>query len=147
MLKQKISDDLKTAWKAGETTKKSVLNMLLAAIKNKEIDNKGELTDEQIIATISTEIKKRKDSVEQYEKGGRPELAEGEKAEIDVLMGYMPEQLSDDEIRAKVKEAMAETGISDVKEMGKLIGAVMAKVKGQADGTVVSRIVKEELAK
>lgn len=147
MLKQKISDDLKTAWKAGETTKKSVLNMLLAAIKNKEIDNKGELTDEQIIATISTEIKKRKDSVEQYEKGGRPELAEGEKAEIDVLMGYMPEQLSDDEIRAKVKEAMAETGISDVKEMGKLIGAVMAKVKGQADGTVVSRIVKEELAR
>ena len=147
MLKEKLQQEVKEALKAGDSKKRTLLGMVLSAIKNKEIEKHGELTDEEIIAAISTEIKKRKDSVVQFEKGGRPELAEGEKWEIDMLMVYMPEQMSEEGIRNEVKKTIAETGIKDMKEMGKLIGAVMPKVKGKADGQTVSRIVKEELSK
>src|SRR3989344_3474091 len=133
MIKEKLQKDVKDALKSGDRKKRMVLGMVLAAIKNKEIEKRTELTDEDVIGIISSEIKKRKDSVEQYEKGGRPELADGEKREVEMLMTYMPEQMSEEDVRNEVKKTIAETGIKDVKEIGKLIGAVMAKVKGKAD--------------
>lgn len=145
MLKEKLQQEMKDALKSGDSPKRTLLGMVLSSIKNKEIEKRSELGDDETIAVISSEIKKRKDAVEQYEKGGRPELAEGERKEIETLMAYMPEQMSEEEIRNEVKKTIAETGIKDMKEMGKLIGAVMAKVKGKADGQTVNRLVKEEL--
>lgn len=147
MLKEKIQQDIKNALKSGDSKKRIVLGMVLSAVKNKEIEKRSELGDDDVAAVIASEIKKRKDSIEQFEKGGRPELAEGEKKEAEMLMAYMPEQMSEEEIKTEVKKTIAETGIKDMKEMGKLIGAVMAKVKGKADGQTVNRMVKEELSK
>ncbi len=147
MLKDKLQGDMKEALKSGDSQKRTLLGMVLSAVKNKEIEKRNELTDEDVIGVISSEIKKRKDAVEQFEKGGRPELAEGERKEAEILMTYMPEQMSEEEIRSEIKKVIAETGTKDIKEMGKLIGAVMAKVKGKADGQVVSRLVKEGLSK
>ena len=146
MLKEQLQQDLKNALKSGDSKKRMVLGMVMSVIKNKEIEKRGELSEEDIIAVVSSEIKKRRDSVEQYEKGGRPELAEQEKKEAEMLMAYMPEQMSEDEIRAEVKKVIGETGAKDMKEMGKVIGAVMAKVKGKAAGQMVTQLVKEELA-
>ncbi len=147
MLKEKIQQDIKTALKAGDSKKRTLLGMVSAAIKNKEIEKRSELSDDEVIAVVASEIKKRKDSVEQFKKGGRQELAEGEKKEAEMLMAYMPEQMSEEDVRAEVKKTIAETGTKDIKEMGKVIGAVMAKVKGKADGQLVSRMVKEEISK
>ena len=146
MLKDKIQQDMKDALKSGKSQKRSLLGMAISSIKNKEIEKRGELTDEEIVSVIASEVKKRRDSVEQYQKGGRADLAEQEKKEAEILMAYMPEQMSEDEVRSEVKKAVAQTGAKDIKEMGKVIGAVMAKVKGKADGQLVSRLVKEELS-
>ena len=147
MLKKRLQDDIKTALKSGDKQRRMTLGMVIAAIKNKEIEKRGELSEEEIVAVIASEIKKRRDAVVQYEKGGRPELAEQEKQEMNILMGYMPEQMSEDEIRAEVKKVISEMGAKDIREMGKVIGAVMPKLKGKADGQTVSKIVKEELQK
>ncbi len=145
MLKEKLQQEMKDALKSGNSQKRTLLGMVLSAVKNKEIEKRSELGDDDVIAVIASEIKKRKDAVEQYEKGGRPELAEGERKEAEMLIAYMPEQMSEDEIRAEIKKVISEMGAKDMKEMGKVIGMVMAKVKGKADGQLVSRIVKEEL--
>ncbi|MBI2062143.1 MAG: GatB/YqeY domain-containing protein [Candidatus Yanofskybacteria bacterium] len=147
MLKEKLQQDVKDALKSGDSKKRMVLGMALSAIKNKEIEKRSELSDDGVVAVIASEIKKRKDAVEQYQKGGRPELAEGERGEAEMLMAYMPEQMSEEDVRSEVKKIIAEIGAKDMKEMGKVIGAVMAKVKGKADGQLVSRLVKEELSK
>lgn len=147
MLKEKLQQDVKDALKSGDRKKRMVLGMVLSAIKNKEIEKRGELSEEDIVAVIASEIKKRRDSLDQYQKGGRLDLAEQEKKEAEMLMAYMPEQMSEDEVRAEVKKAVSETGANNMKEMGKVIGAVMAKVKGKADGQIVSQMVKEELSK
>ena len=147
MLKKRLQDDIKTALKSGDKQRRMTLGMVIAAIKNKEIEKRGELSEEEIVAVIASEIKKRRDAVVQYEKGGRPELAEQEKQEMNILMGYMPEQMSEDEIRAEVKKVISEMGAKDIREMGKVIGAVMPKLKGKADGQTVSKIVKEGLQK
>lgn len=147
MLKEKLQQDMKEALKSGDSFKRTLLGMVLSAVKNKEIEKRSELGEDDTIAIISSEIKKRKDAIEQYEKGGRLELAEQEKNEAEMLMVYMPEQMSEEDVRTEVKKAIAETGAKDIKEMGKVIGAIMARVKGKADGQVVSRLVKEELTK
>ena len=147
MLKEKLQQEMKDALKSGNSQKRTLLGMVLSAIKNKEIEKRSELSDEDMISVISTEIKKRKDAMGQFEKGGRPELAEGERKEAEMLMVYMPEQMSEDDVMAEVKKAIVQTGAKEMKEMGKVIGAVMAKVKGKADGQIVSRIVKKELSK
>lgn len=147
MLKEKLQQDVKDALKSGDRKKRMVLGMVLSAIKNKEIEKRGELSEEDIVAVIASEIKKRRDSLDQYQKGGRLDLAEQEKKEAEMLMAYMPEQMSEDEVRAEVKKAVSETGANNMKEMGKVIGAVMTKVKGKADGQIVSQMVKEELSK
>ncbi len=163
MIKDKIKEDLKRAMQEKDKLKLSVLRMVSSAVFNKEKDNRAKLsktseeeskldelsklTDEEVIEVISSEVKKRKDSIEQYEKGGRPDLAGNEKKELKILMDYMPEQISEDEIRKIVKEKMEELGISSLQETGKLMGAIMPQFKGKTDGNMVNKIVQEELKK
>lgn len=161
MLKDKLQQDVKNALKSGDGQRRLVLSLVLSAIKSRELEKRNKLSktetdvtkleeasklnDEEIIEVLSSEIKKRKESIEQYTKGGRPELAEKEQNEIEILMSYMPEQMTEEQVREEVKKAIIQTGAKDIKEIGKVIGTVMAKVKGKADGQTVSRIVKEEL--
>ena len=148
MLKQQLQDQLKQAMKDQDELKKSVLRMLLSAVTYYEINKGGagyEATDEDVLTVIGTQVKQRKDSIEQFEKGGRPELAEKEKKELELLQVYLPAQMSEEEIRSIVKEALEQTKASSPADMGKVMGALMPKVKGKADGSLVSKIVKESL--
>ena len=147
-LKEKITADLKDAMKSGDAKKRDTLRLLDSAIKNTEIEKKKRetgLSDEEIIEVVARSIKQRKDSVSQYEAGGRPELAENEKAEIEILSVYMPEQMSEEKIREAVKEIIAATGMTSKADMGKVMGQAMSKLKCQADGNAVKKIVEEEL--
>ncbi len=145
-LKDTISGDVKVAMKSGEKLKVSTLRMLLSAMKYKEKDLKREPNDEEILQAITTMIKQRKDSVEQYTKGGRDDLASKETSEIEILMEYMPEQLSGEEVKKIIEETATELGLKEMKDMGTLMKASMAKLKGKADGKVVNNIVKEVLS-
>lgn len=145
-LKEKIEEDFKSAFKAGEAIKLSVLKMLRAEMHNTEIAKRKELSDEEIIDVVLREIKKRKDAVELYEKGGRQELADKEKKETETLMTYLPEQLSEEEIRNLVKKAIEQTGAKEIKEMGKVMAVLMPQIKGRADNSLISSIIKEMLA-
>lgn len=143
-LQVKISDDLHAALKRGEAEKVSVLRLLQAALKNIEIERDRRdagLSDEETLEVVQKETKKRHDAVELYRTGGRPELAEKEEREASLLKAYLPRQLSSDELRAIVADALkgGETNV------GKIMGTVMAKVKGKADGTAVRKIVEETL--
>ncbi len=147
-LKQKIFEDMKQAMKAGDASKRDTLRMLDSMIKNAEIDKMKKeegLSDSEVREVIARAIKQRKDSVAQYGAGGRTDLAEKEKKEIEILSVYMPAQLSEDKIREAVKETIAQTGASGKAEIGKVMGSVMSKLKGQADGNAVRKIVEEEL--
>lgn len=149
MLKDKIKEDIKEAMKKGEAERLSVLRMLDAAIKNKEIEKKKKetgLSDDEILEVVSSEAKKRKDAAEQFKKGGRPELAEKEEKEIAVLSVYLPPQLSEAEIEALVKEAVSSVGAKTEKDFGKVMGRLAPKIKGRADGALVSSIVKTYLS-
>ena len=147
-LKQKIVEDLKSAMKAGDVVKRDTLRMLDSMIKNSEIEKlkKEEgLNDEEVCQVIARAIKQRKDSASQYISGGRPELAEKENKEIEILSVYMPEQMSEEQVREEVKKIIAETGATSKAETGKVMGAAMGKLKGKADGNLVKKIVEEEL--
>ena len=147
-LRDRIPEDLKSALKNQNTLELTVLRMLQSAIKNREIENnKQELSDEEVISVIGTEIKKRREAAKEYEKVGRPDAAGEEMAEAEILMKYMPEQMGEDEIRSAVNEAIAEAGAGSLRDMGKVMKVVMPKVKGKADGALVNKIVKEELEK
>ena len=141
-LKDRISEDMKAAMKAHEKDRLAVIRMERSAIRQTEIDGKKDLDDEGVIAVISKELKMRKDSLEEFRKGGRDDLVEKTQAEIDVLLPYLPEQLSEDEVKALVKEAVEQTGAASMKDMGKVMGVLMPKVKGRADGKLVNSIVK-----
>lgn len=147
-LKETIQADVKKAMIAKDALKVSVLRMAMAVILNKEkekgVDAK-ELIDEEILKIISGEAKKRKDSIEQYEKGGRSDLAEKEKAELKILSAYLPEQMSEEEIRKIVKEKISQLSATGLQDMGKVMGALMADLKSKADGAIVKKIVEEEL--
>jgi len=145
-MKRQIQDDLKQAMKAGDSLKTGALRMLLAALTNKEKEKGEELADEQIQQVIATEAKKRKEAAEAFEKGGKSEMAEQEKKELEILQAYLPEQMGEEEIRKLVKEAIAKTGASSPQDMGKVMAALMPQTKGKADGALVSQIVKEQLA-
>lgn len=145
-LKARIEDDFKTALKAQDRFSMEVLRMIKAEVKNREIDKGSALDDADVTAVVSSAIKKRRDSVELYAKGGRPELAEKEQKEIDFLAKYLPAQLGEDEVREKVRAVVAAMGKPDIKQMGQVMKAVMAEVGKQADGAVVSRLVKEILS-
>ena len=147
-LKQKILDDMKLAMKEGNALKRDTLRMLDSMIKNVEIEKMKKeegLSDEEAIEVVGRAVKQRRDSVAQYESGGRPELAEKENNEIEILIGYMPEQLSEEKVREVVREVIATAGATSKAEMGKVMGMAMGKLKGQTDGNVVKKIVEEEL--
>lgn len=150
MLKQKIVSDMKEAMKSGDTIKRDTLRMLDSMIKNTEIEKlkKEEgLADAEVQEVIARAVKQRKDSMAQYTAGGRPELAEKENKEIEILIAYLPEQLGEDKIREIVKEVITQTSATSKADMGKVMGQVMGKLKGQADGTAVKSIVESELSK
>lgn len=148
-LKEKIKNDTNQALKEKKAVEVSTLRMLWGAIKDKEIFlRKGDevnLSDEQVIDVIMSEIKKRKDSVAAYTQGGRNDLADREGEEIKILEKYLPEQLSDEELQIIVKEAIAPLGAVSMKDFGKIMGTVMPKVKGKADGNKISEILKKVL--
>ena len=144
-LKERIQTELKEAMKAHDELKVSTLRLLNSSIKNKEIDERKPLDDEGLLAILSTAAKQRRESIDQYEKGGRQDLADKEKAELAILQSYLPQQLSKDEVAAAIKETIAETGASGAKDMGKVMKALMPKVKGKADGKLVNELVKELL--
>lgn len=150
MLKQKIQDDLKAAMLAKDAPRLSAIRMLKSAIQYFEIQKGGagyEASDEDVMEVVGKEIKKRKESIELYKQGNRPESAESEQKEVDVLQTYLPEQMEEDEVRKLVEEAVSQTGASTPQDMGKVMGALMPKVKGKADGTLVSTLVREALSK
>lgn len=145
-LKEQINQDMKAAMKAKEAERLSTIRQLRSAIKNKEIELREELDDSSILAVISSLVKQRRESAELYRANDRPELADKEEAELAVLQDYLPAQLSEAAIRALVTEVIAETGATTMKDMGKVMPAVMAKVGGAAEGRQVNQIVRELLA-
>ena len=146
-LKDKIISDLTGAMKAKDAERLSVLRMVKANLMNRQIEKGADLTDEEITKALQTLVKQRRDSVEQYEKAGRDELAAKEKSEITVLEDYLPQAASKEEIEKAVAEAIAETGASSIKEMGMVMKAAQAKLAGKsADGKTVSETVKAKLS-
>ncbi len=144
-LKEQLTADMKDAMKNKEKDRLAVIRMVRGAIRQQEIDGQKELGEDDVIAVISKEVKMRRDSIEEFKKGGREDLVEKTQAEIDVLMPYLPAQLSEDEVRELVKAAVEQTGASTPKDMGKVMGVLMPKVKGRADGKMVNTIVKSFL--
>lgn len=162
--KERIHQDLNAALKEKRELETLVLRQLLAAVLNKEkekrykiskekpqasaeeLDKECQLTDEEVMDVISSEIKKRKESIELFEKGGRQELADKEKKEAEILGKYLPEQLPEEEVKKLVQEAIAKVGAKEMRDFGKVMGELMPKVKGRADGGLISKIVKELLA-
>ena len=148
-LNDKILSDLKQAMIGKRKLELSVLRMLITALKNKKISlgngGKGDLSEEQIIEIIASEIKKRKDSVMAYEGADRRELADIEKEEIEILKKYMPEQISEDELKKEIKEIISNLGSVGTKDFGRVMGVIMPKFKGRADGNMVTVVVKKIL--
>jgi len=163
MLKERINQDFKEAFKAKEELRVSVLRLLSSSLKNKEMDKRAKLVktvsdeaelvkqsqleDEEVLNVIGMEAKRRKDSIEQYQNGGRPELAAQEEAELAILAAYLPEQMGEEEVRKIVVESIKESGAASAQDLGKVMKVLMSKVKGKADGGMVNRIVKEELSR
>ena len=146
MLEKKINDDLKGAMKEKKTIKIETLRMLKAEIKNVTISKKGTpLEDKDVFQIISKQIKQHYDSIETFSKGGREDLAEKEKQELEILQSYLPKQLSKEEVVSIVKQAIVETGAAGRSDMGKVMKVVMEKVRGAAEGKLVSQIVAEQL--
>jgi uncharacterized protein YqeY len=146
-LKQQIISDMTAAMKAQDAARTSTLRMLKAAITNREKEGGGELTDEDVQKLLRSQVKQRRDSVEQFEKAGRQELADKEKAEIAIIDAYLPQAASQDEIDQAVIAAISETGASSMKDMGAVMKAAMAKLVGKsADGKAVSETVKAKLS-
>lgn len=145
-LKETLMQDLKTAMKDKDTIKKNTVQMIRSAILQFEKDNLTELDQEGVLDVIAKELKKRRDVLPEYEKSGRDDLIADIKREIEILLAYLPEQLTKEELEVIVTDAIAETGASSMKDMGKIMAAVMPKVKGRADGKMINAIVKEKLS-
>ena len=146
-LKDQITEDMKNAMRAKEAEKLGTIRLLTAAMKQKEVDERVELTDAMVVAIIEKMIKQRKDSITQFEAGGRQDLADKEKKELTVLSAYMPASLSEAEIAAEVAAAVAQVNPAGPQDMGKVMAVVKAKLAGRADMTVVSGLVKAALTK
>jgi uncharacterized protein YqeY len=145
-IKDKILEDMKTAMRAQEKERLATIRLIMAALKQREVDERIVLSDEQILATLNKMIKQRRDSITQFEAGNRPDLADKEKAEVRVIQEYLPTQMSEAEIEQAVTAAIQESGAASAKDMGKVMGALKSKLQGKADMTVVSAKVKEKLA-
>lgn len=144
-LRDKIDADTKAALKSGAKEKVSTLRMLNAALKNKQIDKRRPLTEEEVIETVRSLIKQRKDSIEQFAKGGRQDLVDKETAEVAVLETYLPQQLAREELEVMVRDAISQTGAQGARDMGKVMKALIPMVGGRADGKLVSELVKNAL--
>ena len=145
-LKERITEDMKAAMRASEKERLSTIRMLQAAIKQREVDERITLDDAQVIAVLEKMVKQRKESVAQFEQGGRADLADKEKAEIALLTAYLPAQLTEAEVDALIREAITATGAASIKDMGKVMGAVKTKAAGRADMGAVSARIKAALS-
>jgi hypothetical protein len=145
-LKDRITEDMKGAMRAGEKERLGTIRLALAAIKQREVDERITLDDGQVLAVLEKMIKQRKESIAQFESGGRADLVAKEQAELAVLQVYLPVQMSDAEIDALIAEAVAATGASSIKDMGKVMGIVKAKAQGKADMGAVSARIKQKLS-
>ena len=144
-LKNKITDDMKAAMRAKETARLSTVRLLLSAMKQKEVDERVELTDADVLAIIEKMLKQRRESIAQFEKAGRTDLADTEKAEIAVLSAYLPAQMSEAEVAAAIAAVIAESGAAGPKDMGKVMGLLKAKLAGRTDMGKLSGLVKAKL--
>lgn len=145
-LMDRLYDDMKTAMKNKDKSKLSVIRMLISSVKYAEIEKKSSLSDDQIIDVLSREIKQRRDSLQEFEKANRTDLVEKTKEELIIIQDYLPEQLTEEEVKKIVQETVQEIGAKDKSEMGKVMSAVMPKVKGKADGKMINKLVMEILA-
>ncbi|SDZ19846.1 hypothetical protein SAMN05660462_02185 [Proteiniborus ethanoligenes] len=142
-LKIRLMDDMKNSMKNRDKLRKDVLTMVRAAIKQIEVDERVELDDESIIDVISKQVKQKKDAIEDFKRGQRQDLVELTEKEIDILLEYLPKQLTESELDEIVKAAIDETGANSLRDMGKIMSNVMPKIKGRADGSMVNNIVKQ----
>lgn len=145
-LKERINDEMVSAAKARDKIRLSTLRMIKSVLHNKEIDLKRELNDTELLQVLSSIVKQRKDSIEQFRKGGRLELVEKEEAELKVVEEFMPEQMSEEEIDTEIEKAIGEVGAVSIKEMGKVMKALMPRLTGKADGKIVGEKVKARLS-
>jgi uncharacterized protein len=146
MLRQRIQDDMKAALKAADKRRLGAIRLMLAAIKQREVDERIELDDTQVLAVLDKMVKQRRDSIEQYTKANREDLAEQERYEVGICQEYLPEPLAEDELSALIDEAVTSTGAVSMKDMGKVMGRIKPEVQGRADMGAVSRLVKERLS-
>lgn len=146
-LNERLTEEMKAAMKAGPAGKVRLetIRFLRAAMKNAEIDKKSPLTDEDILGIVTKQVKQLKDSIVEFQKGNRQDLVDKAQAEIDVLSVYLPQQLTEDEVRELVRQVIAETNAQGPKDMGKVMGPLVARTKGRADGKMVQQMVKELL--
>ena len=145
-LKARLTDDMKTAMKAGEKDRLAVIRLINAAIKQKEVDERVEMTDPLVLAVLEKMVKQRKDSISQYEAAAREDLAQVERDEMAVIETYLPEKMGEAEILAAIDAAIAQTGASGPADMGKLMGVLKPQLAGQADMGLVSKLIKQKLA-
>lgn len=145
-LKAKITEDMKAAMKARETERLSAIRLILAAIKQLEVDERKDLSDPEVVSVIERMMKQRRDSIAQFQAAGRKDLSDKETFELGLLSGYLPQQLSEEEIASEVASIVAQTGAKGVSDMGKVMGLLKAKLAGRADMAKVSTLVKTKLA-
>ena len=146
-LKERITEDMKAAMRAGEKERLATIRLILAAVKQREVDERITLDDLQVLAAVEKMIKQRKEAITQFEAGGRADLVAKESAEIAILQTYLPAQMSEGEIDALITEVIASTGAASVKDMGKVMGAVKARAQGRADMGAVSARIKQKLTR
>ena len=144
-MKETLQQERIAAMRAGDTAKRNAVGLLLAAIKQEEVDNQMTLDDEGVMEVLQRQAKQRRESIADYEKAGRPEMAATEEAELTIIESYLPQQMSREQITAVAAEIIAELGVTDARGMGQVMGRLMPKVKGQADGRLVNEVVRELL--
>ncbi len=145
VLTRKIQNDLKDALKAGEKSRVTALRMMISSLKNAELEEREELTEEKEIAILSGYARKCRESISEYGKGGREDLVEKERAELEIVMSYLPDQLDEDKAIEEIKKVIEETGASGQRDIGKVMGLMMSRFKGRVDGSMVKRIASELL--
>lgn len=146
-LKERLMSDLKDAMREGDQRRKDAIRMIRAAIKNREIERQQEIGDEEVLEIIAQEVKLRKEALEMFEKAGRDDLVEREKAQLKVLLSYMPEQLSREEIEKVVQDIVDKMNATSIRQLGPVMGKAMADLKGRAEGSVVNEVAREILSR
>jgi hypothetical protein len=144
-LKEKLMEDLKNSMKNKDTVRKNVVTMVRASIKQREVDERIELSDEDIIDIISKQVKEKRDVIEDFKKGGREDLVALTNKEIEILLEYLPKQLSEEDVEKIVRETITEIGAKSIKDMGMVMKSVLPKIKGKSDGSLVNKIAKKYL--